>query len=75
MPDHSDRDDAVSRAIPTEGDEAPEAGAEPPEQRVHDYAIDTFGRRYPVDIYGDRVIPNNRRPAGVPTQIWERQIS
>jgi hypothetical protein len=55
-----------------------DAGADPDngdkvvESQIHDYKIDTLGRRYPVGIYGDRVIPNNRRPQGVPKDIWRR---
>jgi hypothetical protein len=45
-----------------DGGEDPHKGDEEKEPQVHDYKIDTLGRRYPVDVYGDRVIPNNRRP-------------
>ena len=55
----------------TKGEDPDEGDVEKAPQ-VHDYKIDTLGRRYPVDVYGDRIIPNNRRPQGVPKDIWKR---
>ena len=72
LPDGADDEGEVSRGFPMDGAVDPEAGGKPPEAITHDYKIDTLGRRYPVDIYGDRVIPNNRRPQGVPKDIWGR---
>ena len=72
LPDGATDDDEVSGDFPMEGAVDPEAGGTPPESIIHDYKIDTLGRRYPVDIYGDRVIPNNRRPQGVPKNTWRR---
>ena len=52
LPEAADEEDNVSGDFPMESAVDPEAEDKPPEQIVHDYKIDTLGRRYPVDIYG-----------------------
>ena len=37
---------------------------------LYDYGLDSLGRRYSRDIYGDRVILGNRRPGDFPREIW-----
>ena len=41
-----------------------DVAAEPERPAEPRYAIDKRGRRYPIDEYGNRVIPGNRRPPG-----------
>ena len=36
------------------------------------YALDKRGRRCPIDEYGNRIIPGNRRPPGFPTHLWDK---
>ena len=35
---------------------------------VFDYGVDSIGRRYPRDIYGNRIIPGNPRPEDFPRE-------
>ena len=40
------------------------------EHVIFDYGVDSLGRRYPRDKYGNSVIPGNPRPADFPREIW-----
>jgi len=40
------------------------------EQVIFDYGVDSLGRKYPRDKYGNRVILGNPRPADFPREIW-----
>ena len=72
LPNYADDDDTASGAIPMVDSEIDDSGEKPAGQRIHDYKIDTLRRRYPVDIHGNRVSPNNRRPEGVTIVVWKR---
>ena len=65
LPDPADDQDTVSGDVPMESAIDLEAEDKPSGQRIHDYKIDTLGRRCSVDIHGDRVAPNNGRPQRV----------
>jgi hypothetical protein len=36
------------------------------------FKVDTSGRRYRIDVYGNRILAGNRRPSYIPSEDWTK---
>ena len=63
-----DGDGGVDASL-REDDDVPAESGSPTEPR---YAVDKRGRRHPIDEYGNRITPGNRRPPGFPIHLWNK---